>query len=423
MIRDLEGKGQLVTSLYPVLAAAVGKEQFHSWYEAFRVDPRPWCWLLEEDLRFLTRFFSLHELKQYYGDDLRNRSQLQQAIYEIHCAAAFGRIGRNVRVHVPLSNASQQSNPNFDIEVEIAGTTLAIEVKTRRDNTLWRTPAIDLRDGESPSSGISYFELSGDVLGPYERDFLATSNPSGSQPAAHGMPHYKELRDRIEECLRQLPKGGHNILVLGHIEGRVEDLDEALRGVREVWAVKTPGPPRSVPVRLPGGIFSGLRGFEPFNVLSAVVWMRLEPVGPTVVQRSRLFINPYAQASLPDKVECDLIQAFDRKKVLIEELKRICERLTLEYDPEKIILFGSLATDRVHQWSDIDLVIIKDTDRRFVERGLEVCRITRPEVGVNFFVFTPKEFERLQQEGNFFIIDEVLGERSVTYYDKSAKVA
>ncbi len=141
-----------------------------------------------------------------------------------------------------------------------------------------------------------------------------------------------------------------------------------------------------------------------------------------IVQRSRLFVNPHAQHPLPEKVECNLIQAFDRKRVLAEELTRIRERLMMGYDPDKIILFGSLATDRVHQWSDIDLVIIKDTDRRFVERGIEVCRITRPEVGVNFFVYTTKEFEGLKQQGNFFIMDEVLGEGRVIY-DKYAEVA
>jgi len=423
-MRDPAGERQIVSSMHPSLAAVVGKEKFEEWYhEVFKVDPMPWCWLLEEDLRFLTRFFSIEELRQYYGDDLRNGRQLLQAIYEIHCAAAFAGIGRNVRLHVSHSSAPGQSNSSFDIEVEIAGTTVAIEVKTKHDKTLWNTPPIDPGNGgESLPSGITFHELSSDALGPYERDFLATSNLSGSQAAAHGIPHYKELRDRIEESLRQLPEAGRNIVVLGHIEGRDEDLDEALGGVREIWAVRTPTRPRHVQVRLPGGIFAGLEGFEHFNALNAVVWMRLDPRGPMIVQRSRLFVNPHAQHPLPEKVECNLIQAFDRKRVLAEELTRIRERLMMGYDPDKIILFGSLATDRVHQWSDIDLVIIKDTDRRFVERGIEVCRITRPEVGVNFFVYTTKEFEGLKQQGNFFIMDEVLGEGRVIY-DKYAEVA
>jgi hypothetical protein len=412
MMRDSVGEIELLSSMYPSLTALVGGEQFQEWYDrAFRVDPRPWCWLLEEDLRFLTRSFSLQELKQHYEDDLRNRSQLQQAIYEIHCAAAFAGIGRNVRLHVSPPNAPKQSRSTFDIEVEIAGTTVAVEVKTKHDNTLWNTHRID--------KPISYHELSSDALGPYERDFLAESDVGGSRPSTQGIAHSTELRQRIEKCLHQLPKGGHNIVVLGHIEGRIEDLDEALGGVWDTWSVRTLGPRE---IRLPGGIFSGLGGFEHFNVLNAVVWMRLDSRGPMIIRRSRLFINPYAQKPLPEQVERQLVQAFDRKRVLLEELKLICERLIKSYDPDKIILFGSLATDRVHQWSDIDLVIIKDTDRRFVERGLDVCRITRPNVGVNFFVYTPKEFEGLQQQANFFIIDEVLGEGCVVY-DKFAKMA
>lgn len=42
-----------------------------------------------------------------------------------------------------------------------------------------------------------------------------------------------------------------------------------------------------------------------------------------------------------------------------------------KYKPEKIILFGSLATGKVHEWSDIDLAIIKETPLNYFERLLE----------------------------------------------------
>ncbi|MDI3531232.1 MAG: uncharacterized protein PWP60_1081, partial [Candidatus Atribacteria bacterium] len=51
----------------------------------------------------------------------------------------------------------------------------------------------------------------------------------------------------------------------------------------------------------------------------------------------------------------------EREKLLHEELSRIVKLLIEKYQPEKIILFGSLAEGRIHEWSDIDLLIIKDT--------------------------------------------------------------
>jgi len=43
-----------------------------------------------------------------------------------------------------------------------------------------------------------------------------------------------------------------------------------------------------------------------------------------------------------------------RQKSLKEELDRIVSVIQSEYDPEKIVLFGSLVSETVHEWSDID---------------------------------------------------------------------
>lgn len=56
-----------------------------------------------------------------------------------------------------------------------------------------------------------------------------------------------------------------------------------------------------------------------------------------------------------------------RIEQLTQELSRIAEVLIKEYQPEKIILFGSLATNQIDKWSDIDLIVIKDTDKSFYE--------------------------------------------------------
>ena len=71
------------------------------------------------------------------------------------------------------------------------------------------------------------------------------------------------------------------------------------------------------------------------------------------------------------------MQLFDidtRKQLLNSELERIITLLKTEYDPEKIILFGSLATGNIHEWSDIDLFIIKETDKRPIDRCIEICK-------------------------------------------------
>ena len=48
----------------------------------------------------------------------------------------------------------------------------------------------------------------------------------------------------------------------------------------------------------------------------------------------------------------------ERRRLLEEELHRLVEILRREVDPERIILFGSLATGEIGPWSDIDLELI-----------------------------------------------------------------
>jgi len=57
-------------------------------------------------------------------------------------------------------------------------------------------------------------------------------------------------------------------------------------------------------------------------------------------------------------------------------IKEIVGILTEKYKPEKIILFGSYAYGNPTEDSDIDLLIIKETDKkRRVDRFVEVKRI------------------------------------------------
>jgi predicted nucleotidyltransferase len=97
--------------------------------------------------------------------------------------------------------------------------------------------------------------------------------------------------------------------------------------------------------------------------------------------------------------------AQDRQKALAEELGRIVKVIQSEYDPEKVVLFGSLASDAVHEWSDIDLLIIKKTGKRPIERTMELTRLIRPRVGIDLFIYTPEEIALLLKERYPFLLN------------------
>ncbi len=84
------------------------------------------------------------------------------------------------------------------------------------------------------------------------------------------------------------------------------------------------------------------------------------------------------------------------------------------YDPERVILFGSAARGDADTCSDIDIVVIKETDARFLDRLGTVYQLIQPDFALDALVYTPAEFAQMQAEQNSFI-EEVLREGVVVY--------
>lgn len=73
-----------------------------------------------------------------------------------------------------------------------------------------------------------------------------------------------------------------------------------------------------------------------------------------------------------------------RRQRLSEALEQILHLLLAHDPPERVIVFGSLARETVSEWSDLDLVIIKKTEKPFIQRSREVALLCRPTVGGGF---------------------------------------
>jgi predicted nucleotidyltransferase len=104
-----------------------------------------------------------------------------------------------------------------------------------------------------------------------------------------------------------------------------------------------------------------------------------------------------------------------RHAELLKALDAILDKLINEYRSEKIILFGSLVSGNVHEWSDIDLAIIKETAKPFVDRSVEAALLCLVPVGVDYLVYTPKEFSQLIADKNPFVVEELVKKGKVLY--------
>ncbi len=88
-------------------------------------------------------------------------------------------------------------------------------------------------------------------------------------------------------------------------------------------------------------------------------------------------------------------------KSLIPEIK---QKIVAKFNPIKIILFGSVATEKTNENSDIDLLVIQDTTSPRHRRSAEIRKAL---IGLRFpidiLVYTPQEFENEQKDKYSFL--------------------
>jgi predicted nucleotidyltransferase len=102
------------------------------------------------------------------------------------------------------------------------------------------------------------------------------------------------------------------------------------------------------------------------------------------------------------------------RQAIVAVVKHIAE----QFDPECIILFGSYAYGRPTPDSDVDLLVVLQTDKRPRAKQLEIARALSPHpFGMDILVRTPEQLEKRIAMGDYFLREittrgQVLYERS-----------
>ena len=97
------------------------------------------------------------------------------------------------------------------------------------------------------------------------------------------------------------------------------------------------------------------------------------------------------------------------RNVIEQKIKEVADKIVAQFQPEKIILFGSYAWGTPHEDSDVDLFIVKSTDRstREVAREIDGSIFPRP-FPIDLIVHTPEQVEeKINQDRNLFLEDIV----------------
>ena len=101
-----------------------------------------------------------------------------------------------------------------------------------------------------------------------------------------------------------------------------------------------------------------------------------------------------------------------------KDLDHLVSRIVDFYQPEMVILFGSYATGQANEGSDLDLLLVKQTDENPVNRAAGIRKELRDLLlPMDILVYTPSEIAN-DKERKFTFIYDVLKSGKVLYATK-----
>ncbi len=97
-----------------------------------------------------------------------------------------------------------------------------------------------------------------------------------------------------------------------------------------------------------------------------------------------------------------------------KKIGEIAQKIVDQFHPDKIILFGSYAWGTPGPNSDVDLLVISETqDTRQLARAIDGSLFPRP-FPIDLMVFRPEQVEQRRQKGDFFV-GEILTRGKILY--------
>jgi predicted nucleotidyltransferase len=93
-----------------------------------------------------------------------------------------------------------------------------------------------------------------------------------------------------------------------------------------------------------------------------------------------------------------------KRKEYHHSLETSLERIILQLSeiPEilKVISFGSYARGKRDLFTDLDLIVIMETEKEFIQRTADLYQLLQSDVDLDLLVYSPEEFKKMQ-EGSF----------------------
>ena len=97
-----------------------------------------------------------------------------------------------------------------------------------------------------------------------------------------------------------------------------------------------------------------------------------------------------------------------------ESIRELCRCIVQEFQPERIILFGSYASGAPTPDSDVDLLVLLPFEGKSLRMSLDILNRTNPPFPIDLLARTPEDTEQRYREGDPMIW-EALDQGKVLY--------
>ena len=100
---------------------------------------------------------------------------------------------------------------------------------------------------------------------------------------------------------------------------------------------------------------------------------------------------------------------------MIEQSKlNLVQKIIEDFQPQKIILFGSYAYGQPRDDSDIDLLVILPFTEKKSQKSLEILNKIKPIFALDLLVRTPSEIQQRLEWGDF-LLQEIFEKGKILY--------
>jgi uncharacterized protein len=107
----------------------------------------------------------------------------------------------------------------------------------------------------------------------------------------------------------------------------------------------------------------------------------------------------------------------NRTQIPQAAIHNLAEQIFVLFHPQKIILFGSYAYGTPRPESDVDLLVVMDTQRSELEQAAVICRAIPYRFGLDLVVYTPQHLAQRLDWGDSFLRE--IMQRGITLYESA----